>query len=47
LYVWNDHQGRGLIDAEESARGLIAAMEGKYGEVNGRWCDYKGDEIPW
>ena len=40
-------EGRGLIDADESARGLIAAMEGAFGEINGRWYDYKGDEIPW
>jgi len=39
--------GRGLIDAHESAAGLIRAMEGAYGEVNGRWYDYKGEEIPW
>ena len=40
-------EGRGLIDADESARGLLAAMEGAFGEINGRWYDYKGDEIPW
>ena len=40
-------EGRGLIDVDESAGGLIKAMEGAYGEVNGRWYDYKGDEIPW
>jgi NAD(P)-dependent dehydrogenase (short-subunit alcohol dehydrogenase family) len=40
-------EGRGLIDADESARGLLAAMESQFGEINGRWYDYKGDEIPW
>ncbi|MDA9099196.1 SDR family oxidoreductase [bacterium] len=40
-------EGRGLVDADESAGGLIKAMESEYGEVNGRWYDYKGDEIPW
>ena len=40
-------EGRGLIEATESAAGMIKAMEGEYGEVNGRWYDYKGDEIPW
>lgn len=40
-------EGRGLIDAGESAGGLIRAMEGQYGAINGRWYDYKGDEIPW
>ena len=38
-------EGRGLIDADESARGLLAAMEGAFGEQR-RWYDYKGDEIP-
>jgi type IV secretory pathway VirB4 component len=36
-----------LIDADESAAGLIKAMEGEYGPINGCWYDYKGDEIPW
>ena len=40
-------EGRGLIDADESAAGLIKAMEGEYGPINGCWYDYKGDEIPW
>ena len=39
-------EGRGLIDADESAAGLIKAMEGEYGPINGCWYDYKGDEIP-
>jgi NAD(P)-dependent dehydrogenase (short-subunit alcohol dehydrogenase family) len=39
--------GQGLIDADESAAGLIRAMQGEFGDVNGRWWDYKGDEIPW
>ena len=38
---------RGLIETPECAKGLIKAMEGKYGSLNGRWYDYKGDEIPW
>ena len=38
---------RGLIEAPECAKGLIKAMEGKYGPLNGCWYDYKGDEIPW
>jgi len=38
---------RGLIETPECAKGLIKAMEGKYGPLNGCWYDYKGDEIPW
>lgn len=40
-------EGRGLIDADESAAGLIRAMQSEFGEINGRWYDYKADEIPW
>jgi NAD(P)-dependent dehydrogenase (short-subunit alcohol dehydrogenase family) len=38
---------RGLIETPECAKGLIKALEGKYGPLNGCWYDYKGDEIPW
>ena len=40
-------EGRGLIDAEESAAGLIAVMEGTFGDCEQNWFDYKGDAIPW
>ena len=40
-------EGRGLINTRECAAGLIKAMEGKYGLLNGRWYDYKGDTIKW
>jgi len=40
-------EGRGLIDAPESAGGLIRVMEGAAGPIAGRWYDYKLEEIPW
>jgi len=40
-------EGRGLIDAEESAAGLISVLEGKFGDCETTWFDYKGDAIPW
>ena len=40
-------EGRGLIDADESAAGLIKAMQGEFGPINGKWYDYKAEEIPW
>ena len=40
-------EGRGLIDAAESAAGLIAVMEGTFGDCEQNWFDYKGDAIPW
>jgi NAD(P)-dependent dehydrogenase (short-subunit alcohol dehydrogenase family) len=40
-------EGRGLIDAAESAAGLIAVMEGTFGDCESHWFDYKGDAIPW
>ena len=43
----NMTEGRGLIDAEESAAGLIAVMEGTFGDCEQNWFDYKGDAIPW
>lgn len=40
-------QDRGLVETDESVGGMIKAMELTFGEVNGKWYDYKGDEIPW
>lgn len=40
-------EGRGLIDPDESARGLISVMEGAAGPINGLWYDYKLEPIPW
>ena len=40
-------EGRGLIDAEESAAGMIAVMEGAAGNIRGMWYDYKLEAIPW
>eukprot|EP00793_Prasinoderma_coloniale_P005732 PRCOL_00004206-RA len=40
-------QGRGLIDADESAAGLLAICERPSDEIQGRWFDYAGKEIPW
>jgi hypothetical protein len=36
-----------LVETDESVGGMIKAMELTFGEVNGKWYDYKGDEIPW
>lgn len=39
--------GSGLIDVDQSVSGLISLLE-KYGhELNGRFFDYKHEEIPW
>ena len=43
----NTKPSHGPFHYAAPARGLIKAMESEYGEVNGRWYDYKGDEIPW
>jgi len=40
-------EGRGLIDASESAAGLVAVLEGKFGDCERNWFDYKGETIPW
>jgi len=40
-------EGRGLIDARESASGLIRVLEGAFGDCEHHWFDYKGDAIPW
>ena len=40
-------ESRGLIDAEESARGLIRVLQGEFGDCERFWFDYKGDKIPW
>lgn len=40
-------EGRGLIDARESARGLIRVLENAFGDCQRTWFDYKGDAIPW
>jgi len=38
---------RGLVDADESARGLIRVLQGEFGDCERFWFDYKGDKIPW
>ncbi|KAG2484047.1 hypothetical protein HYH03_017137 [Edaphochlamys debaryana] len=38
--------GLGWIDAEESAEGMLAVLESGQ-PLNGRFLDYKGQEIPW
>lgn len=38
--------GNGLIDAHESASGMLAVLEGSL-PLNGRWYDFAGREIPW
>ena len=40
-------EGRGLIDAEESARGLLDVLQGRFGDCERNWFDYKGDAIKW
>ena len=39
--------GKGIIDAPESAAGLIALLEGAHGDCETNWFDYKGDAIKW
>ncbi len=47
-YVRTDMtQGRGLIDADESARGLIARMDELTPETTGRFWHQQGYELPW
>jgi NAD(P)-dependent dehydrogenase (short-subunit alcohol dehydrogenase family) len=38
--------GQGLIDADQSARGMLALLENDLPAVGG-WMDYKGDVVPW
>ena len=38
-------KNNGLIDVEESAGGLISVLEEL--ELNGKWYDYKKEEIKW
>ena len=38
-------QGRGLITAQDSAEGMLKILETP--GMNGRWFDYKGEEVPW
>ena len=38
--------GRGLIEKEECVRGLLAVLDSER-ELNGRWFDYKFEEVPW
>ena len=46
-YVRTDMTGHaGLIDTRQCVEGLLRVLEGKQ-ELNGRWFDYKGQEIPW
>jgi NAD(P)-dependent dehydrogenase (short-subunit alcohol dehydrogenase family) len=41
------HQG--LIDVDTCVSGLLSVLEGTgiKGSINGRWFDYKKEEIPW
>ena len=39
--------GNGLIDAEESARGLIARLEELSLESSGKFLHQSGEELPW
>ncbi len=46
-WVRTEMTGRnGLIDASESAGGLISVLESDL-PLNGHWYDYKHEEIPW
>lgn len=38
--------GGGLIDADESAGGLIGVLESDQ-PLNGKWWDYKSEAIPF
>ena len=47
-YVRTDMtNGNGLIDADESVRGMLAAIEATDGQTPFRWVDYKACLIPW
>ena len=47
-YVRTDMTGNsGLIDADESARGLIAIMDNLGLETSGRFWHTNGEELPW
>eukprot|EP00741_Cyanophora_paradoxa_P003814 tig00000718_g3708.t1 len=47
-YVRTDMtSGQGLINPDESVRGLIGVIEGLEYADNGCWFDFKGVEIPW
>ena len=39
-------KGNGLIDVEQCVSGLISVLETEK-DLNGRFFDYKHDEIPW
>ena len=38
--------GNGLIDAQQSAEGLIGVLESGR-PLNGKWYDFAGKAIPW
>ena len=38
-------RGSGLITAQDSAEGMLKILETP--GMNGRWFDYKGEEVPW
>lgn len=38
-------QGQGFITARESAEGMLKILETP--GMNGKWFDYKGEEVPW
>lgn len=47
-YVRTDMtNGNGLIDTETSAAGLLQILAKDPEEINGRFFDYKQEEIPW
>jgi hypothetical protein len=39
--------GKGLIDSDESARGLIARLEELSLESSGKFLHQNGEELPW
>ncbi|EFN58591.1 hypothetical protein CHLNCDRAFT_140767 [Chlorella variabilis] len=47
-YVVTDMTGgRGLIDTKTCVAGLLKVLEKEEEAINGRWFDYKGQEVPW
>jgi hypothetical protein len=39
--------GAGLIDVDESVKGMLRAIEATDGTVPFRWCDYKAELVPY
>ena len=47
-YVRTDMTGgKGFIDADESVKGMLAAIEATDATVPFRWVDYKAEIVPW